>query len=111
VRQASPFLTELVEFEPEAVTKQWRDAAATAELLQATHDCLAELPDWTPATMEEALRALAEARGISGGKIFQPLRVALVGGTVSPGIFEVLEYVGRERSLARLDAAVRFLQG
>ena len=111
VRQASPFLTELVEFEPEAVTKQWRDAAATAELLQATHDCLAALPEWTPATMEEALRALAEARGISGGKIFQPLRVALVGGTVSPGIFEVLEYVGRERSLARLDAAVRFLQG
>ena len=59
--------------------------------------------------MEEALRKLAEELGISGGKIFQPLRVALVGLTVSPGIFEVLQYVGRDRSLARLDAAVAFL--
>ena len=60
--------------------------------------------------MEDALRKLADELGISGGKIFQPLRVALVGLTVSPGIFEVLQYVGRERSLARLDAAVRYLQ-
>lgn len=59
--------------------------------------------------MEVALRTLAEELGVSGGKIFQPLRVALTGLTVSPGIFDVLLYVGRDRSLARLDAAVRWL--
>ena len=59
--------------------------------------------------MEEALRTLAEELGISGGKIFQPLRVALTGTTASPGIFDVLLYVGRERSLDRLQSAVRFL--
>jgi glutamyl-tRNA synthetase len=54
---------------------------------------------------------LAEERAISGGKIFQPLRVALTGLTVSPGIFDVLLYVGRERSLTRLSRAVAFLRG
>jgi glutamyl-tRNA synthetase len=109
VRQAGPFFHEAVEFDPEAVSKQWRDAAATAEILTATRERLASLPAWEPQAMEEALRKLAEELGISGGKVFQPLRVALTGLTVSPGIFDVLLYVGRERSLARLDAAVAYL--
>ncbi len=49
---------------------------------------------WTPQPLEESLRALAEARGIGAGKIFQPLRVALTGLTASPGIFEVLVATG-----------------
>jgi glutamyl-tRNA synthetase len=53
---------------------------------------------------------LAEEKGISGGKVFQPLRVALTGKTVSPGIFEVLLYLGRAHSLARVAAAVAFLK-
>jgi glutamyl-tRNA synthetase len=111
VRQAQPFFRDEVEFEPDAIGKQWRDAAAVTEILSAVRERLADLPLWEPAMMEEALRKLAEELGISGGKIFQPLRVALTGSTVSPGIFEVLQYVGRERSLARLDAAVKFLRG
>lgn len=109
VRQAGPFFRESVEFDPDAVSKQWRDATATAEILVATRERLAALPVWEPQAMEDALRKLAEELGISGGKVFQPLRVALTGLTVSPGIFEVLEFVGRERSLARLDSAVQFL--
>lgn len=109
VRQAAPYFRDTVEYDPDAVSKQWRDAKAAAEILAATRERLADLPAWEPTSMEEALRKLAEELSISGGKIFQPLRVALVGLTVSPGIFEVLEYVGRERSLARLDAAVSYL--
>ncbi len=109
VRQAAVYFQESVEYDPDAVSKQWRDARTAAEILSATRERLALLPVWEPASMEEALRRLAEELGISGGKIFQPLRVALVGLTVSPGIFEVLQYIGRDRSLARLDAAVRFL--
>ena len=111
VRQAAPYFLETIEYDPEAVGKQWRDAAAAREILSATRERLAELPVWEPGAMEEALRKLAEELGISGGKIFQPLRVALVGLTVSPGIFEVLQYIGRDRSLARLDAAVEYLRG
>ncbi len=63
--------------------------------------------------MEEALRALAERLGFGekAGKIFQPLRVALTGLGVSPGIFDVLLMLGRDRSLARIDAAVDRLRG
>jgi glutamyl-tRNA synthetase len=67
---------------------------------------LGALGDWTADAMEESLREMAEARGIGAGKIFQPMRVALTGLAVSPGIFDVLVALGRDRSLARLDAAL-----
>ncbi|MES2521081.1 MAG: glutamate--tRNA ligase [Gemmatimonadota bacterium] len=109
VAQAAHFFRDTVEFDADAVAKQWRDPAATAAILRSTRTRLAELPTWDPAAMEAGLRALADELGIAGGKIFQPLRVALTGLTVSPGIFDVLLYVGRERSLMRLDAAIAYL--
>ena len=110
VRQAGPYLKDEIEYDPEAVAKQWKDRPATAGLLEATRDRLAGLEVWQPAAMESALRTLAEERGVAGGKIFQPLRVALTGLTVSPGIFHVLLMLGRDRSLARVEAAVRALR-
>ena len=110
VRQAGPYLKDEIEYDPEAVAKQWKDRPATAGLLEATRDRLAGLEVWQPAAMESALRTLAEERGVAGGKIFQPLRVALTGLTVSPGIFDVLLMLGRDRSLRRLEAAVRALR-
>ena len=109
VRQATPYLREIIRYDADAVAKQWKDAAATRDLLRATAERLAALPAWTPTAMEDGLRALAEVRGITAGKIFQPLRVALTGLGVSPGIFEVLELLGRERSLARIAAAMQRL--
>jgi glutamyl-tRNA synthetase len=108
--QSTPYFVEDVTYDADAVSKQWRDASASAEILSATRERLAALAVWDTASMEAALRALAEELNISGGKIFQPLRVALTGLTVSIGIFDVLLYVGRERSLARLDNAVRWLK-
>ena len=61
--------------------------------------------------MEQALRGLAEERGVAAGKIFTPLRVALTGLTVSPGIFEVLGMIGRDRSLRRIAETARRLGG
>jgi glutamyl-tRNA synthetase len=61
--------------------------------------------------MEQALRSLAESRGVGAGKLFQPLRVALTGVTVSPGIFDVLALLGRERSLQRIDRAIVSMNG
>ena len=56
-------------------------------------------PAWEPAALEESLRVLAEQLGFGekAGKIFQPLRVALTGLAASPGIFDVLLVLGRER--------------
>ena len=109
VRQAQPYLSDEIAYDPAAEAKQWKDRAGSAELLREVGDALEALPAWEPAAMEEALRALADARGVGGGKVFQPLRLALTGLTVSPGIFDVLGLLGRDRSLARIRAAVRHL--
>jgi glutamyl-tRNA synthetase len=110
VRDAAIYLREDVHYDSEAVAKQWKDATATAELLEATGDRLRPVERWEEQPLEEALRALAEARGMGAGKLLQPLRVALTGVAASPGIFEVLVLLGRERALARVDGAVRHLR-
>jgi glutamyl-tRNA synthetase len=108
VRQATPYFRDEISYDADAVAKQWKDRPSTAELLAQTGDALRALPAWEPAAMEAALRALAERLGFGdkAGKIFQPLRVALTGLGVSPGIFDVLVMLGRERALMRIDAAV-----
>ncbi len=63
-----------------------------------------KLDRWQAAALEETTRVFAESKGLGLGKIAQPLRAALTGSSVSPGIFEVMEVLGRKESLARLDA-------
>jgi glutamyl-tRNA synthetase len=109
VRQATPYLQDTIEYDADAVAKQWKDKVATRDILQATRDSLAAVDPWTTESTEAGLRALAEARGLGAGKIFQPLRVALTGSAASPGIFDVLAVLGKARSLARIDQAVAHL--
>jgi glutamyl-tRNA synthetase len=85
------------------------DAAATAlittesrAMLGAAHRQLAALADWDAASVEAAIREVAEASGVKLGKLAQPLRAALTGRTTSPGIFDVLALLGRDESLARI---------
>ena len=110
VRQAEPYFRDEISYDPEAVAKQWKEPAVIAPLLVATRASLTALATWEPAPMEGALRALAESKGVAGGKIFQPLRVALTGLTVSPGIFDVMVMLGRERTLARITSAIARLE-
>ncbi len=65
---------------------------------------LHEESDWTMEALEANLKAYAEELGLGLGKLAQPLRAALTGQTTSPGIFDVLTLLGREESLARIDA-------
>ena len=109
VRQAVPYLSDAIEYEADAVAKQWKDKDATVTILTATRKSLAASSNWSAAPLEEELRKLAESLGTTGGKVFQPLRVALTGQTVSPGIFDVLLMLGQQRSVARLDAAISHL--
>ena len=85
------------------------DAAAAAlitgdgrTILAAAHQKLAALANWDAASLEAAIREVAEASGAKLGKLAQPLRAALTGRTTSPGIFDVLALLGREESLARI---------
>jgi glutamyl-tRNA synthetase len=63
--------------------------------------------DWTPQAIEQALRTLAEQRGVAAGKIFQPIRIALTGGTVSEPVNELLHVIGKGPALQRLKAAAQ----
>jgi len=109
VRQSVPYFAGTISYDPEAVAKQWRDGPGTVELLLAIREAVAAVPDWEAASLETALRALADSRGLQGGKLFQPLRVALTGMTVSPGIFDVLVMLGRDTALRRLESAAAYL--
>ena len=62
--------------------------------------------EWSEAALEAVCRERAETAGIGFGKLAQPLRVALTGGTVSPGVFEIMAVLGR-RDLGRIDDAAR----
>ncbi|MGH7663045.1 MAG: glutamate--tRNA ligase [Gemmatimonadaceae bacterium] len=109
VRQAVPYFRDEIEYDSEAASRQWKDPAGSAVILESASERLASLGEWTPEAMETAMRALAQDRDTSAGKIYQPLRIALTGMSVSPGIFDVLHMMGRERSLQRIAAAVRIL--
>ncbi len=76
------------------------------EMLEALRDRLAAMPGWTEAALEAETGAFAAERGLKLGRVAQPLRAALTGSTVSPGIFEVAAILGREETLGRLDDAI-----
>ncbi len=73
-----------------------------ASLFEEIAGELGGLPEFTPVAMEPVLLRAAEKMGVKLGKVAQPVRVALTGGTVSPGIFEVMDVLGREEVIRRL---------
>ena len=96
------------------------DDAAAREKTLGSPEALARLSEarealagveepWTEAGLETALQRVINGSGAKPRQVFQPIRVALSGGTVSPGIFETLRLLGREESLARIDAALNHL--
>ncbi|MBI4169024.1 MAG: glutamate--tRNA ligase [Acidobacteria bacterium] len=114
-RDIRPFLSDDFEYRPEAVEKHLTAAKeggpqGVAARMRALRGALAGVSPFTEAATEEALRALAASRDEPAAAYIHPLRVALVGTAVSPGIFTVLALIGRERALARLDRAVSFLE-
>ena len=80
------------------------DAEARTRLA-GVHTALAGLADWNQAALEETVKEYATAHGIKLGLIAQPLRAALTGTNVSPGIFEVAAVLGRDESLGRINDA------
>jgi len=80
-------------------------AAVDGEVVAAAREALAEAEPFTAERIEKVLRALAERLELPPRKAFQPIRVAITGSTVSPGLFESLELLGKEAALSRLRAA------
>jgi glutamyl-tRNA synthetase len=76
------------------------------QTLEAARQALATADPFTFDNVEASLRELVEAHGGKAGRVFQPIRVAIAGTTVSPGIFESVTLLGREETLARIDKAL-----
>jgi glutamyl-tRNA synthetase len=104
VAQGRYFFTDEVEYDADAVRKHLPGMAAHLAALDAA---FAELADFAPAPLEDALRSVADARGVKAGSLIHAVRVAVTGRAVSPGLFDVLALVGRDRVRRRLEAAAR----
>ncbi|MGB7218186.1 MAG: glutamate--tRNA ligase [Vicinamibacterales bacterium] len=106
--QGRLFLVDQIEYDQAAVEKHLR-AAGMGEHLSTLDAALGALPVFDAGPIEAALRGVAEGRGVKAASLIHATRVAVTGTTVSPGLFEVLVLVGRERVHARLQAAVRLI--
>jgi glutamyl-tRNA synthetase len=94
---------------PEMLIQKKMDAASTRAALERALAVLETLPDFSAETQEQALRPLAEELGLKPGQLFGSLRVATTGQEVSPPLFESMEILGREKSLARIRQAIETL--
>lgn len=109
IHHARPFLAATVTYEPDAEQKHLATpmaAAHTETLLRA----LSDVPSFDPEAVERAVRDAAAAQGVKAGELIHVARVALTGRTTSPGIFDVLVLLGRQRALARLEHLRTHLQ-
>ncbi|MGP0591033.1 glutamate--tRNA ligase [Nitrospira sp. T9] len=104
VQGAVPYLAEPMTMEEEAANKHLTETIAP--ILKEFADLMEVVEDFTKETLEPILHGLIERHGLKMGKVAQPLRVALTGRTVSPGIYEVMTLLGKERSLQRIRAGV-----
>ena len=93
-----------IPYDPEAVAKFL--TPANGEVLKELGERLGVLGDWTHSAIEEVFRGLATERGVKIGVIIQPTRVALTGKTISPGIYEIAELMGKEKVLRRIEDAL-----
>src|SRR5688572_6241063 len=98
------FLFERREIEPAAWEKVMKDGAA--ENLERARDALAAADPFDTEGVEAALRGVVDELDVKPKEVFQPVRVAIAGTTVSPGIFESVAVLGRDETLARVDAAL-----
>jgi glutamyl-tRNA synthetase len=100
------FFRDEIDVDPDAAAKQL--GPEQQPVIAAARDALTKLDDWTSESIEAALRAaLVDGLGLKPRNAFGPVRVAVTGSTVSPPLFESVELLGRERTLARLEAALR----
>ncbi|MCX7789182.1 MAG: glutamate--tRNA ligase [Chloroflexaceae bacterium] len=96
-------------YAPASLVPKGLDAPQTVAMLRAAHAALRDLEPWNPEALEAALRELCTRLERKPGQLFGALRVAVSGRTVAPPLFDMLAALGRERVLARLDAAIAAL--
>lgn len=95
------FFTDPPAYEPAAVAK-WLNSPAATPVLDAVSRRLSEIDEWAHDGLEGAIRSAAEELGVRASDVIHPVRVAVTGRTVGPGLYETLAALGRERVLRRI---------
>jgi glutamyl-tRNA synthetase len=108
VEMARPFLVDTVEYEREAIEKHLSSGDLGAHVA-ALVSALRTVSPFDESHVEAAVRGSAAERGIKAGALIHATRVAVTGRTTSPGLFEVLVLLGRERTVERLERLVTYL--
>jgi glutamyl-tRNA synthetase len=101
--RAAVWYRPLAAYDEAAVAKHLTGAAPALDAVRAR---LTDLEQWSPTTIDAALRTAAESLGLGMGKVAQPLRVAITGTAVSPSIEHTVYLTGRDEALKRIDAAI-----
>jgi glutamyl-tRNA synthetase len=101
---AGPYLKPGVTLDEKAAAKHL--TADSLALVRQVRDEVAALPDWSVPALDAVIKTVSERAGVGMGKVAQPVRVAVTGNTVSPGIGETLLLLGKDEALRRLDAAL-----
>jgi len=96
------FFQEEPDYEEKGVEK-WLSQDYVPDLLRKLIDRLQGLPEFTHENIEQAVRQAGEEMGLSGGQVIHPIRMAVTGRTVGPGLFETMTVLGKERVLSRLN--------
>src|SRR6202049_3904972 len=99
------FVDQLPPYDPAELIPQKGDAAVAKKVLTRAQDVLAQV-EFKHDPLDQALRAAAQELGIKAGQMFQPIRVAVCGRKNAPPLFETLEVLGRETTLARIEQAI-----
>ena len=108
VEMSDYFFTDVLSYDPKGLKKHFRDPAVW-DRLRTLIGRLEEVEPWTAPEIERVIRGLAAELGVGAAKLIHPTRLAVTGRTVGPGLFELMEVLGKETCLGRLKRALEIL--
>jgi glutamyl-tRNA synthetase len=103
------FFGDPASYEEKAALKQFTLEAA--QLLESIRGCISDMNVLEVAAIESCYKSLAESKGISTGKLIHPSRLAISGTSVGPGLYEMMELLGKETVIRRIDKAIAYIKG
>lgn len=102
------FFNDPTEYDKKGIKKYWH-GKDVVELLQDLKSLFMVVNDWNEESLERIVRGKAEDRNVVAGKVIHPIRLALTGGTASPGLFEMMDLLGQEVTIRRLRKAIDYI--
>jgi len=109
VDSASYFFKDVEEYDEKGVNKHFLNEYAE-DNLKLLYEKLSEIDSFEPDVTENVYRKIVEETGMKAGKLIHPTRLALTGKTIGPSLFHLMEFVGKERTLARIEKALEFIR-